>query len=207
MLRLHAISYLLLSFILLHATTAQYAWVAYDICANATLYHYLPGSCLFNGTDFVANEQGNACLCPNEAFITDVARYLWTYCSCDVLERSAGTFVKTCNSTGTPATFNVSTIVALGSNQTQGCVDKPVSDDYSHGRTKHRTLDIVLGIVAGILGITLALQVIGMVAKKQHLKPTYQIARLCNALFRNKWKPAASASTESGGTRLGTIYS
>lgn len=118
---------LLLSLSYFENTTVQATWVEeYNSCAWATLEQYVPPSCLFGASIasfFIANQRGNACLCPNEAYITDVAQDLFRYCGCDVLERTGHTFVANCNGTGTPAAFNEIQIIELGYGQTGGCVD------------------------------------------------------------------------------------
>lgn len=118
---------LLLFLFYLSNNTTHATWVEeYNSCAWATLEQYMPPSCLFganNASSFIADQRGNACLCPNEAYITDVAQDLNRYCGCDILERTAHTFVANCDETGTPAAFNDSQIVALGSGQAGDCVD------------------------------------------------------------------------------------
>ena len=86
----------------------------------------MPPDCKDASGNFVGDQAGNACLCPLETYITDVAEHVWGYCGCDVLNRTAGTYVSICNSTSTPAPYDQAQIVAIGCGQNAGCVEKAV---------------------------------------------------------------------------------
>src|ERR1700754_3128183 len=90
---------ILLFIAIFNLSTVLAIWDDYDKCANDTLSYETPDSCLFGSTSFVADQQGNACLCPKKVFIENVAKSLYRYCGCDVLQSTANTFVENCNRT------------------------------------------------------------------------------------------------------------
>ena len=95
-------------------------------CAWSALYQYMPSDCLDASGTFVADQAGNACLCPLKIYIEDVAQLVGGNCGCDILIQTAGTYVSICNSTSTPAPYTQAQIVAIGSGSNVGCVVKPI---------------------------------------------------------------------------------
>jgi hypothetical protein len=95
-------------------------------CTLPALYQYMPSDCLDASGTFVADQAGNACLCPLKIYIEDVAQLVWGNCGCDILIQMAGTYVSICNSTSTPAPYTQAQIVAIGSGSKVGCVVKPI---------------------------------------------------------------------------------
>ena len=121
------VSSILTTSLLLALPLANASWEDnFSSCTWATLYLYMPPDCLDASGTFVGDQAGNACLCPLETYITDVAQHVWGYCGCDVLNRTAGTYVSICNSTSTPAPYTPAQIVSIGCGQTTGCVEKTI---------------------------------------------------------------------------------
>ena len=121
------VSSILTTSLLLALPLANASWEDnFSSCTWATLYQYMPPDCLDASGTFVGDQAGNACLCPLETYITDVAQHVWGYCGCDVLNRTAGTYVSICNSTSTPAPYTPAQIVSIGCGQTTGCVEKTI---------------------------------------------------------------------------------
>lgn len=102
-------------------------WGLYPTCTRPILDKYAPAACWFGSSNPTETYESNACLCPNQTFVRDFAGSIFKACGCNDLEGAASTFTYQCDLTKTPAAYNYTTIIAIGSNQTDGCVDIPTT--------------------------------------------------------------------------------
>jgi hypothetical protein len=96
-------------------------WDDYPACAEPILDERAPSYCYVGPSNYTNDKEGNACLCPNQGFLFDVAQGVYKQCGCAVLETVATVLVSNCNGTGTPAAYNEKEIIQLGSGQPDGC--------------------------------------------------------------------------------------
>lgn len=151
-------------------------WEGYPVCVRSILDKYAPPACWYGSSNVTQVYESNKCLCADKTFLRHSAIGEYKACGCDDFVEATANLTYNCEQTGTPAAYNYTTIIAIGTNQTDGCVDSPsptsggssstststststnVPDHHGGGLDTGSIIAIAVGVPAAIAGIIVAI--------------------------------------------------